>query len=60
MRNPHEFSSWASRHDAIMQTLLRAMLGEATPAVKAFLQPKEIGGELTFHLTEALFVAKRK
>ena len=55
-----EFSSWASRHDAIMQVLLKAMLIETTPAVKSFLQPDEGGGELTFHLTEGLFVAKRK
>jgi len=57
---PIEFSSWASRHDAIMQALLKAMLVETTPAVKAFFQPKENDGELTFHLTEGLFVAKRE
>jgi ubiquinone/menaquinone biosynthesis C-methylase UbiE len=54
-----EFSSWASRHDAIMQALLKAMLVETTPAVKAFLKPKESEAELTFSLTEGLFVAKR-
>jgi ubiquinone/menaquinone biosynthesis C-methylase UbiE len=57
---PIEFSSWASRHDAIMQSLLKAMLVEATPAVKAFVKPKESGGELMFYLTEGLFVAKRE
>ena len=55
-----EFASWASRHDATMQALLEAMLVETTQAVKAFLQPKESGGTLTFRLTEGLFVAKRK
>ncbi len=55
-----EFSSWASRHDAIMRALLKAMLAETTAEVKAFLEPEESGGELTFHLSEGLFVAKRK
>jgi ubiquinone/menaquinone biosynthesis C-methylase UbiE len=54
-----EFSSWASRHDATMQAMLRAMLIETTPAVKAFLKPEESAGALTFSLTEGLFVAKR-
>jgi ubiquinone/menaquinone biosynthesis C-methylase UbiE len=54
-----EFSSWASRHDAIMQALLKAMLAETTPAVKAFLRPEESNGKLAFHLTEGLFVGKR-
>jgi len=54
-----EFSSWASRHDPIMQALLKAMLAETTPAVKSFLRPEESGGELTFCLSEGLFVAKR-
>jgi ubiquinone/menaquinone biosynthesis C-methylase UbiE len=54
-----EFSSWASRHDATMQALLKAMLAETTPAVKSFLKPEERGGETTFHLSEGLFVARR-
>lgn len=54
-----EFSSWASRHDAIMQALLKAMLAETTPAVEAFLKPEQSGGKLTFSLSEGLFVAKR-
>jgi ubiquinone/menaquinone biosynthesis C-methylase UbiE len=57
---PIEFSSWASRHDAVMQNLLKAMLVETTPAVKAFFQPKESGDELTFYLSEGLFVTKRE
>jgi len=56
---PIEFASWASRHDATMQALLKAMLVEITPAVKAFLRPKETGGKLTFHLHEGLFIARR-
>ena len=54
-----EFSSWASRHDPIMQALLKAMLAETTPAAKSFLRPEESGGELTFCLSEGLFIAKR-
>jgi ubiquinone/menaquinone biosynthesis C-methylase UbiE len=54
-----EFSSWASRHDATMQALLKAMLIETTPAVKSFLKPEERRGETTFHLSEGLFVARR-
>jgi len=54
-----EFKSWASRHDATMQALLRAMLAQATPEVKATLEPKGAGPELTFRLSEGLFVAKR-
>jgi ubiquinone/menaquinone biosynthesis C-methylase UbiE len=54
-----EFASWASRHDATMQALLRAMLVEATPAVAAVLKPTEKDGVWTFRLREGLFVAKR-
>ena len=54
-----EFKSWASRHDATMQALLRSMLAEATPAVKAALEPQDAGGNLTFRLCEGLFIAKR-
>lgn len=55
-----EFPSWAARHDATMQTLLRAMLEETTPAVKDFLRPAGGGASLTFDLMEALFVARRR
>jgi hypothetical protein len=46
----------AGRH-ANMQTLLRAMLEETTPAVKAFFQASGDGNELPFWLREALFIA---
>jgi ubiquinone/menaquinone biosynthesis C-methylase UbiE len=52
-----EFQSWASRHDATMQALLRAMLAEATPAVAAVLKPTEKAGAWTFCLREGLFLA---
>lgn len=55
-----EFAPWAARHDATMQALLKAMLTETTPAVKAFLQPRETDGRLTFDLCEGLFVARRR
>src|SRR5450432_2765943 len=45
-----EFASWAGRHDATMQALLRAMLKETTPAVKDFLNPGDKEGGLTFRL----------
>ena len=54
-----EFKSWAARHDANMQAFLRAMLAQATPEVKATLEPKGAGAELTFRLSEGLFIAKR-
>src|ERR1700742_283877 len=53
-----EFASWAGRHDATMQALLRAMLAQVTPEVKATLEPNGTGSELTFRLCEGLFVGK--
>ena len=55
-----EFAPWAARHDATMLRLLRSMLTEVTPAVKAVLDPQEKDGDMTFRLREGLFVAKRK
>jgi ubiquinone/menaquinone biosynthesis C-methylase UbiE len=52
-----EFASWAARHDATMQSLLRAMLIEATPAVAAVLKPTESIGAWTFRLREGVFIA---
>lgn len=54
-----EFKSWAARYDATMQALLRAMLTELTPDVRAVLQPEGSGADLTFRLCEGLFIAKR-
>ena len=54
-----EFKSWASRHDATMQALLRSMLAEVTPAVRAAIEPLGAGAELTFQLCEGLFIARR-
>ena len=54
-----EFKSWAARHDANMQNFLRAMLSEMTPEVKAVMEPKGKGAELTFRLCEGLFIAKK-
>jgi ubiquinone/menaquinone biosynthesis C-methylase UbiE len=54
-----EFKSWAARHDADMQNFLRAMLKEMTPDVKAVLEPKGTGADLTFRLCEGVFIAKR-
>jgi ubiquinone/menaquinone biosynthesis C-methylase UbiE len=54
-----EFKSWAQRYDAIMQALLRAMLTQVTPEVKAVLDPQDAGGDFTFRLCEGLFIARR-
>jgi ubiquinone/menaquinone biosynthesis C-methylase UbiE len=54
-----DFKKWAGRHDAVMRAMLLAMLTQATPAVKAVLEPKEVDGEVSFRLSEGLFIAKR-
>jgi len=54
-----EFKSWASRHDATMLALLRAMLVQVTPDVKATLEPQGAGADLTFRLCEGLFITNR-
>jgi len=54
-----EFKSWAQRYDDTMKALLRAMLTQVTPEVKAILEPKDGDGDLTFRLCEGLFIAKK-
>jgi len=54
-----EFKSWAARHDANMQSFLRSMLSLATPDVKDVLEPKGADSDVTFRLSEGLFIAKR-
>jgi ubiquinone/menaquinone biosynthesis C-methylase UbiE len=54
-----EFKSWAARHDATMQNLLRAMLEQVVPDVKAALTPAGDGEALTFRLCEGLFIARK-
>ncbi|HLN08625.1 MAG TPA: class I SAM-dependent methyltransferase [Xanthobacteraceae bacterium] len=54
-----EFASWAGRHDALMQAMLRALLTELTPEVRAFLAPEGTGDKLAFRLSEGLFIARR-
>ena len=55
-----EFAPWAGRHDATMQSLLRAMLTQATPEVAAVLTPKGEGAAMTFRLQEGLFIARKQ
>jgi len=55
-----EFKSWAARYDDIMKALLRGMLTQVTPAVKAVLEPQGADDDLTFRLCEGLFIARRK
>ena len=54
-----EFKSWAARYDNTMKALLRGMLTQVTPAVKAVLDPQETSDDFTFRLCEGLFIAKR-
>jgi len=54
-----EFKSWANRHDDTMQALLRSMLDQVTPDVRATLEPQGSGAGLTFRLCEGLFINKR-
>jgi ubiquinone/menaquinone biosynthesis C-methylase UbiE len=54
-----EFKSWAARHDSNMQNFLRAMLSQAMTDVKAELEPKGADSDVTFRLSEGLFIAKR-
>ena len=54
-----EFKSWAARHDANMQAFLRSMLSLATPEVKEVLAPAGADSDVTFRLSEGLFIAKR-
>jgi len=54
-----DFSSWAARHDATMQALLRSMLSQVTPEVKATLTPQDDGGKVSFRLCEGMFVARK-
>ncbi|MBV9954338.1 MAG: methyltransferase domain-containing protein [Pseudolabrys sp.] len=54
-----DFNSWAARHDATMQALLRALLIQATPDVAAALEPKVSEKEATFRLREGLFIARK-
>jgi ubiquinone/menaquinone biosynthesis C-methylase UbiE len=53
------FKAWAARHDATMQALLRSMLKQVTPEVQSVLEPGGSGDDLTFRLSEGLFIAKR-
>ena len=50
------FESWAARHDAVMQSYLRALLALAPPAVAAFLQPQTNNEATAFHLQEGVIV----
>jgi ubiquinone/menaquinone biosynthesis C-methylase UbiE len=60
MSKQMEFVSWAARHDATMQAMLRALLTEVTPEVRAFLAPQGTADKLTFRLSEGVFIARRE
>jgi hypothetical protein len=42
-----------------MKALLRAMLTQVTPEVKATLEPAGSGDDFTFRLCEGLFIARK-
>jgi ubiquinone/menaquinone biosynthesis C-methylase UbiE len=56
-----EFQPWAERMGADATTIerLRAMLGQAAPALGAFLQPRLVEGSLWFTLDEAILIARK-
>ena len=56
-----EFAPWAARMDVDAPTIarLRSMLEEITPALQAFLKPREDAGALWFNLDEAIIVARK-
>lgn len=53
------FSYWAGRHDAAMQSYLRAMLALAGGEAAGFLEPVEDADGLHFHLLEGVFVGRK-
>ena len=53
------FETWASRHDALMQQFLRAMLTEVAGEAAEFLQPQVVGGKMSFRLREGIIVGRK-
>jgi ubiquinone/menaquinone biosynthesis C-methylase UbiE len=56
-----EFQPWAERMgcDRLTVERLRTMLTDGSPALKAFLKPREEGGKLWFTLDEAVILARK-
>ena len=56
-----EFQPWAERMGCDPATIarLRSMLTDGTPALKAFLKPREEDGKLWFTLDEAIIIARK-
>jgi ubiquinone/menaquinone biosynthesis C-methylase UbiE len=56
-----EFQPWAERMgcDPATVSRLREMLTAGTPALKAFLRPREEAGKLWFTLDEAILIARK-
>jgi hypothetical protein len=56
-----DFAEWC-RNMAVPADLvpkLEAMLGNASPAFKAFIRPAIADGKLRFHLFEAIIIARK-
>ena len=56
-----DFQSWVKTMNVPTDvvTQLRAMLDDASPALKAFLQPTVTDGKLGFMLDELIAIARR-
>jgi ubiquinone/menaquinone biosynthesis C-methylase UbiE len=56
-----EFQPWAERlgSDAVTIERLRSMLTDGTPALEAFLKPRQDEGKLWFTLDEAIVIARK-
>ena len=59
IRKPMEFASWAKRHNETVKAELRRLLWDAPAGAAAYLAPAETDGQLTFKLTEGLFLAQK-
>jgi ubiquinone/menaquinone biosynthesis C-methylase UbiE len=59
-RKAIDFDDWVARMGVPPANVvrLRAMVRQAPAAVAAFLQPEYLGERITFHLTEAILVAR--
>ena len=56
-----EFDDWTKRMQVSPEDTarLRAMILQAPTAVREFLTPQLLGDRITFHLSEAIFIAQR-
>jgi ubiquinone/menaquinone biosynthesis C-methylase UbiE len=60
-RKEMDFADYVTRMGCTPATIarLKAMLFDGTPALKAFLDPREAGGRIAFFLHEAIVIARK-